>query len=135
MKAKEFMQSIHKAEVELIALSAKKRHFMELATAIGVKLSGMPGGQRGASRVETGAIGLIDMIDKCVDKEREYCELVKKGEDLIEKIPEENFRRLLTYRYICRWSWKSIQDEMGYKDEKSVYRCHGYALRELQKVM
>jgi len=129
------MQSIYQAELELISLSEKKRHFTELATAIGVKLTGMPGGQGGGSRVETGAIGLIDLIEQCTDKEREYVALVKKAEELIAKIPQEKFRQVLTLRYICRNSWKTIRDKMGYDDDKSALRCHGFALRELQKVM
>ena len=135
MKAKEFMQSVRKAEIELVSLTAKKQHFMDLATSIGVNLTGMPGGQGGGSRVETGAIGLIDLIGECTDKEREYVALVKKAEELIAKIPNENFRKVLTLRYICCNSWKTVRDKMGYKDEKSVYRCNGFALRELQKVM
>ena len=135
MKAKEFMQSVRKAEIELVSLTAKKQHFMDLATSIGVNLTGMPGGQGGGSRVETGAIGLIDLIGECTDKEREYVALVKKAEELIAKIPNENFRNVLTLRYICCNSWKTVRDKMGYKDEKSVYRCNGFALRELQKVM
>ena len=101
MKAKEFMESVRKAEIELISLSSKKQHFMELATSIGVNLTGMPGRQGGGSRVETGAIGLIDLIGECTDKEREYVALVKKAEELIAKIPNENFRKVLTLRYIC----------------------------------
>ena len=135
MKAKEFMQSVRKAEIELVSLTAKKQHFMDLATSIGVNLTGMPGGQGGGSRVETGAIGLIDLIGECTDKEREYVALVKKAEELIAKIPNENFRKVLTLRYICCNSWKTVRDKMGYKDEKSVYRCNGFALRELQKLM
>lgn len=135
MKAKEFMQSVRKAEIELVSLTAKKQHFMDLATSIGVNLTGMPGGQGGGSRVETGAIGLIDLIGECTDKEREYVALVKKAEELIAKIPNENFRKVLTLRYIACESWKTVRDKMGYEDEKSVYRCNGYALRELQKLM
>ena len=135
MKAKEFMESVYRAELDLIALSAKKQHFMDLATAIGVKLTGMPGGQGGGSRVETGAIGLIDLIGECTDKEREYVSLVRKAEELIAKIPQENFRQVLTLRYIARNSWKTVRDKMGYKDEKSVFSCNRYALRELQKLL
>jgi Zn-dependent M32 family carboxypeptidase len=95
----------------------------------------MPGGQGGGSRVETGAIGLIDLIGECTDKEREYVALVKKAEELIAKIPEEKFRRVLTLRYIACESWKTVRDKMGYEDEKSVFRCNGFALRELQKLL
>ena len=136
MQAKEFMDNVRKAEIELKLIAQKRMHYQELATSIGVKLTGMPGsGQKGASRVEAGAIGLVDLYADLYAKEAEYSALVKKAEDLISKLDQEKFRQVLTLYYIAGCNWKTIQDEMKYKDEKSAYRCHGYALRELQKLM
>lgn len=136
MTAKEYMQQVRKAEVELKAISAKKRHYLDLMQSIGAKMSSTVVQTSGnSSKTETAAIGLYEMTKLLDEKEKEYVQTVKKAEETIAKIKQENFRQILTLRYICGWSWKSIRDEMGYKDEKSTYRCHGYALRELQKVM
>ena len=136
MTAKEFMGQVRKAEEELIVISAKKRHYLDLMNAIGSKISSTVVQASGnSSKTETAAIGLYEMTKMLEEKEKEYVNLVKKAEEIIAKIKQEKFRQILTLRYLCRWSWKSIRDEMGYKDEKSTYRCHGYALRELQKVM
>lgn len=136
MTAKAFLLSVRKAEIDLLHISARKRHYQDLISAIGsniksvvVKTSG------GSSKTETAAIGLVDLVDKLTEKEKEYVALVEKAEALIAKIPQEKFRTVLTLRYLVGDSWKTIRDEMDYKDEKSVFRCHGYALRELQKVM
>ena len=136
MTAKEFMQQVRHAENELKLIEKKRRHFQELATSISVNLTGMPsGGQQGASRVETGAIGIVDLMAGLEQKAREYTALIVQAEQMLEKIPQDNFRKVLTLRYMLGYSWKTILDEMEYKDEKSVYRCHGYALKELQKFM
>ena len=135
MTAKEFMEKVRQAESELRLINKKRLHYQELATSIGVKLTGMPGGQKGGSMVETGAVAIVDLMAELDAKEKEYTAVVKKAEGLISKIRQEKFRKILTLRYITGCSWKIIRDEMEYKDEKSVYRCHGYALRELQKVM
>lgn len=135
MTAKEFMEEVRRAERELVSISAKRRHYEELATSISVNLTGMPGKQGGSSRVEAGAIGLIDMTEQLRAKEIEYTALCKKAQELIAKIPQDNFRDVLTFKYLCGWSWRSIQDQLKFKDQKSVYRCHGFALKELQKVM
>ena len=136
MTAKEFMQQVHHAETELRLIEKKRRHYQELATNISVNLTGMPGGgQQGSSRVETGAIGIVDLLTFLDVKAKEYTALIVQAEKLIDKIPQDNFRRVLTLRYLLGNSWKTILDEMEYKDEKSVYRCHGYALKELQKLM
>ena len=136
MTAKEFMERVRKAESELLAISAKKRHYLDLIQAIGAKMSStVVQGSNTSSKTETAALGLYEMTKLLEEKEKEYVEIVKKAEEALAKIKQEKFRDILTYRYLCRWSWKSIRDQMGYKDEKSVYRCHGYALKELQKVM
>lgn len=136
MTAKEFMLQVRKAEKELLAISAKKRHYADLAQSIGAKMSSTVVQTSGnSSKTETAAIGLYEMTKLLEEKEKEYAEIVKKAEETIAKIPQENFRLVLTYKYLCDWSWASIRDELGYKDKKSVFRCHGYALRELQKVM
>ena len=136
MQAKAFMLQVRTAESELKIISAKKRHYADLAMSIGAKLRVVVVAKTdNGSKTETAAIGLAEMQEQLEQKEKEYTVLVKKAEELIAEIPQEKFRQLLTYKYLCNWSWRSIRDELGYKDEKSVYRCHGYALRELQKVM
>ena len=85
--------------------------------------------------MESGAIGLVDLENDLNKKEAEYTKLVKQAEGLIEKIPQEKFRMILVLKYICGHSWKLLRDEMDYADEKSVYRCHGYALKALQKLL
>lgn len=136
MQAKEFLNQVREAEKELVAISAKRRHFMDLMMSIGANTSSaVITKPTGASKTEAAAIGILEMTAMLADKEREYTAIVKRAEALIAKLKHEKFRQVLTYRYLCDWSWKSIMDEMRYKDEKSVYRCHGYALRELQKLM
>ena len=135
MTAREFMGQVRKAEVELKLITEKKRHLSELATSIGVNLTGMPAAKQGGSRVESGAVGIVDLMRDMDKKQAEYAALIKKAEDLIDKIPQEKFRMILTLKYICGHSWKLLRDEMDYADEKSVFRCHGYALKALQKVM
>ena len=136
MTAKEFMLSVHRAEQELLVIKAKMNHFNDLMVAIGAH-TGSPviGKPSGASKTETAAVGLVFLTGQMEAKICEYTALIKKAEDLISKIQSDKFRKILTLKYICDWSWRSIQDELGYKDEKSVYRCHGYALKELQKLM
>lgn len=136
MTAKDFLLSVRKAELELKIISAKRKHFEDLIESIGsnmkkavVQTSG------GSSKTETAAIGLVDIMEQLVEKENEYIRLIRKADELIAKIPQDQFRRVLILRYLCGKGWKDIKKEMGYKDEKSVYRCHGYALRKLQEVM
>ena len=136
MTAKEMMTRVHRAEQELLVLNAKKRHYEDLMMSIGANTGkAVIGKPSGVSKTETAAIGLVFLMDQIEAKIKEFTQIVVNAEAMIEKLPQDNFRKVLTLRYICDWSWKSIRDELGYKDEKSVYRCHGYALKELQKLM
>ena len=136
MKAREFMEQVRKAEKELLIIGAKRRHYADLMLSIGANTSSaVISKPTGASKTEMAAIGLVEMDALLAEKEKEYASLVRKAEELIGKLDQENFRNILNYKYLCNMSWKSIRDQMGYKDEKSAYRCNGYALRELQKVM
>jgi len=50
-------------------------------------------------------------------------------------VPQERYRQILTYRYLCGWTFRSISDELEYNDPNSVYRAHGWALHEAQTVL
>lgn len=136
LPAKMFLLSVQKAENELRIISARKRHYNDLIAAIGANMRPVVVQTSGnSSKVETAAIGLVDLVEKLSAKERDYVALVQKAEALIDTLPQTKFREVLKRKYLAGESWKTIRDEMGYKDEKSVFRCHGYALKELQKLM
>lgn len=137
MTAREFLLSVQKAERELLLISDRRRHYEDLIMAIGAKMGkpymGKPSGI--SAKTETAAVGLVYLAEQLRKKEEEYTALIHKAETLIAKLKQDKFREVLTRRYLNNESWKTIRDKMDYKDEKSVYRCHGYALKELQKVM
>lgn len=135
MQAKEFMQQVRVAEQELKMIGAKRRHYEDLARSVGCGIGSATAKPSGASRVEAAAVGLVDLFTDLDVKERQYVALIRKAEELIARLPRERHRQILTLRYLSGWSWKSISDEMEYHDPKSVYRVHGWALQELQKLM
>jgi hypothetical protein len=61
--------------------------------------------------------------------------LIAEAEQVISRIEHDRLRRILTLRYLCGMSLRSISDELGYKDSNSVYRAHGYALLAAQKII
>lgn len=126
---------VRSAEREMRLLAAKKRHFEDVGFSITTRITGMPGsGQRGASKVEMAAVGMVDVMAQLQKQIDEYARIIQDAENLIARIPQEKYRQLLTLRYLAGMSWPSISDEMGYRDRNSVYRAHGYALIEAKKV-
>lgn len=129
------MLQVQRAEKELKLISAKRRHFEDLMLSTGSGVGTAIGKPTGASRTEAAAVGLVDLTTELDVKAREYVALIHKAEALIAKLPQEKHRQILTLRYLSDWSWRSISDELRYKDPKSVYRVHGWALQELQKLL
>ena len=135
MTAKEYMMRVRRAENELETLAARKRHYEDLIVTMGSSPDAVRVQHGISSKTETVAVGLVSLAEKTEAKIEEYVKIVHEAEDLIGKIPQDKFRKILILKYLCGHSWKLIQDEMDYADAKSVFRCHGYALKELQKVM
>ena len=135
MKAKEFFRQVQRAESELKILNEKLRHYEDLGFSMG-GASGVIGNKnRGSSRVELAACGAVDALMGLEDKRAAYMAIIARAEAVIDKIPQDKYRKLLTYRYLCQWSFRSISDELHYNDPNSIYRAHGWALAEAQKIL
>ena len=135
MRVKDFFRQVQRAESELKILDAKLRHYEDLGLSLGGSSGVIENKNRGTSRVELAACGAVDALSALMDKKREYMAIISRAEAIIEKIPQERYRQILTYRYLCQWSFRSISDELQYNDPNSVYRAHGWALTEAQKIL
>lgn len=138
MRAREYFHRVSIAENELKMIRAQLRHYYDIGLSIQSCPSGGTGGgnkTRNTSRVELSAIGIADATEALIRQENEYVKIITQAKILIENIPQEKYRQILTYRYLCGWSFRSISDELGYHDPNSVYRAHGWALTEAQKIL
>ena len=135
MRAKNFFLQVKFAESELKVLNEKLRHYEELGMAIGSTSGTIGNKQRGSSRVELAACGAVDASMDLEKQRREYIAIIRRAERIIEQIPQEKYRHILSYHYLCGKSFRWISDELEYNDPNSIYRAHGWALREAQKIM
>ena len=125
-----------KAEIELKMIKAKLRHYEDIGLSMSAGTSGGMGAKhRSSSRVELAAVGAVDAGMDLVGQQQHYMDVIRFAEAVIGKIPQERYRQILTYRYLCNWSLRSISDELEYNDPRSIYRAHGWALVEAQKVI
>ena len=136
MTAKEYLMRVAHAEREIKTIQARLRHYREMGMGSPGNMSNTPvTHSKGSSVVETAAVGIVDTLNALNANLGAYTAIVRDAEKLIEKVPQENYRRLLTLRYLCGMSFRSVSDEMNYTDRNSVYRAHGWALLEFGKVM
>lgn len=135
MQAKAYFEAVRGAERQLWLIRQQQRHAMEMATKLGGQSEVHVRSPSVRSQVETAAIRLADLDSDMQRDVQRYMELVKEARRIIRQIPQEKFREVLTLRYLCGHSWRTISDEMDYNGEKSVYRVHGYALAAAQKII
>ena len=136
MRAKEFFRQVRVAEEELKMLNAKLQHFEDLGMSISSGTGGTLGNKnRATSRVELAACGAVDALSAIQDLQREYAAIIAKAEAVIKEVPQPKYRLLLSYHYLCGKSLRWISDELDYEDPNSIYRAHGWAMREAQKVL
>ena len=119
----------------MAVLQAKLRHFEELGLTSGCTGTAMGKRQATTSRVELAAIGMADAMTALQGEISKYMAIISDAEQVISQVRSEKFRRILTLRYICGWSLKSVSDELKYSDENSIYRAHGFALRDAQYIL
>ena len=135
MTAKEIMRAVREAEERVRDLKAQRAHYMDVATqASAVMGDGIHSGS-GGSRVESAVMRLAD-IDRQIEAATEaYTAAHVRAAGLIGQLHGSRARRLMTLRYLCRASWRDIQAEMGYEDDKSAFRLHGAALAEMDRIL
>lgn len=137
MKAKDFFRQVARAEREMKLLQAQVRHYEDLGFSItgGGMDSPVVSHSRGSSRVEVSAIGIYSTTEELRAKIADFEAVVRHARSVIDQVAQEKYRQILTLRYLAGWSFRSISDELRYNDPNSVYRAHGWALNEAQKIL
>ena len=134
-RAKDFFLSVRDAEHKLKSLMRRRQHYEEMASNITGMSQGNIRSRENRSRTESAALRLIETAEALDDESEQYAELIRQAEALIKRIEKPRYRDVLELRYLCGLSWRTICDEMGYRDQKSAYRVHGWALAEAQKLL
>ena len=135
MTAKEIFQASYAAVREIRRLEQRRAHYLAMAASVaGLSQTPVTGGEK-HSRTETAAIGLAELADQMAVRAAEYLAVVRKAENLVEKLEKPRFREVLTLRYIQGYSWEDVSRLMGYVDPGSVFRVNRWALQAAQKFL
>ena len=81
---------------------------------------------------------IIDKIfllqDKINEEVDQLVELKEQARTLIHRLTDERYKTVLTEYYLNHKTWEQVADCMNY-DLRWVYRIHGRALKEFNKVL
>ena len=136
MKAKAYFARASAAERDLKRLEALRDHYDSVGKAITSQWGGTGGGaHNNSSKVETAAVGITDSETDFMVELAKYRAVVNEAENVISRIQQVRFRQILTLHYLAGLALPDVADRLGYKDRDSVYRAHGWALLEAQKII
>lgn len=136
MTPKEYLQQVAKAERTIRTIKARIDHYRDLTLGSSMSMDNTPVTHSvGSSRTESIAVGIVDTLDRLTRNLGAYNAIVSHAEKMIDQVPQETYRRILTLRYLCGWKLPRIGEELKYEDRNSIYRAHGYALTAFGKVM
>ena len=73
----------------------------------------------------------MEIQEKIEDEKRKYDEVLCETVSAIEKMENEDYKSVLTYRYINNMLWEEIADALE-TTERTIYRWHRMALDVLE---
>jgi DNA-directed RNA polymerase specialized sigma subunit len=91
------------------------------------------GGSVEKSKMESTIVKVIDLESEINNDFIRLIELKKEIQDTINRMDDINQQLLLELRYLSGKGWDEIAASMGY-DPRTVYRIHGKALKEFERM-
>lgn len=136
MTAKEYFQRAREAQEEISRLEAVSDRFREMGERITSHWGATPpSGGFNSSRVESSALGIYEAEQGVLSQIEAYAKTVIEAEKVISLIRQSRFRQILTLHYIVGLSLAETGTKLKYEDKNSIYRAHGWALAEAQKIL
>ena len=134
-EARDVLRGALDATAALRDLDRQRERYLSMIGGPGMRFGAGSMTKNCRSMTEDIAIKLADLESDLQAEELRYLEQIQKARALIARIDKAHHRRVLTLRYLCGASWAEIGKEMGYSDDKSIFRVHGWALRDAQRVL
>lgn len=137
MNTKEYLQQIRKADGKIKRMERSRQQLRANLYSIGSVTGEMSPDKVQSSSTEDAMLKLIAKVDELeremiwtIDRQKR---LIRKISMEIEQVPDERYKTILQCRYIMFWKWERIAVDMDL-DIRHVYRLHGAALLEFEKI-
>jgi hypothetical protein len=134
MNAKDYLSQARYLDQSINAKIQQLSQLNDLATKATAVLNGMPHSNSSTSTMADTVVKIVDLqneinrdIDTMVDLKADILRLVKT-------VSCREYQTILEKRYLCFQSWEMIAASMDY-DIRWLYRLHGRALEEVQKML
>ena len=135
MTAKEYLSQAKYLDARINSKIKQVDQLNDLATSATSVLTGMP------HNLNKATSKMADVVDKIIDLQAEInhdidtlVDLKRKISEIVNSVPDDEFKTILEKRYICLERWESIAAYMGY-DLRWLHRLHDKALEEVTVIL
>jgi len=133
--AKDLFTKCRRVEKRIDAKIEERARIRALGERVTASYSSEPrGGSGPTSKVEIAAVRLVDLEGELTDAITRMVEYRRFVQKVADRLSDDRFRDLLTWRYINCWEWDKIAVAMGV-DVKWTYKLHDRALEEAQAIL
>lgn len=133
--AKDFFEKCRRLDQRINAKLEEAQRVRALACRTTTSYSDEPrGGSAPQSKVEIGALRLIELEEELNATIDEYVDHRREAQRVIDVLSDSRYRDVLSWRYFSFWSWDKIAEAMGC-ERMQVWRLHGRALQEANCVI
>ena len=138
MTAKEYLQSVRRANTDADRHISRLEHYREAAGyGTGKREATRISGTSQRSRVEDNVCALIDLEREAMAQANcavdVYVDAKEEARQVIERIPRQDYRTVLTLYYLDCLTWDKVAERMG-KSRQWVHRLHGWALVVFERI-
>lgn len=99
-----------------------------------IQYSDMPKARGGSGDLSNFIARYERMFDSIQSKQKAKVAALEEVRQVVESVPDERQRLLLSLRYISFTRWEDIAEQMGY-DVRWIYRLHGNALQSAALIL
>lgn len=135
MNAKEYLNRVRFADISINTKNDELYHLKLKSLQVSPQSQGERVQSSGSGGDFTKIIDKIFLLqDKINEEVDQLVELKEQARALIHMLTDERYKTVLTEYYLNHKTWEQVADCMNY-DLRWVYRIHGRALKEFNKVL
>ena len=133
LNAKDYLKQAFRLNDLINSDLAELENLKALSTSVsGANYGGerVQGGNLPGSRIEAIVLKIVDLEREIQAEINRYLDLKKAVREAINRVPNQNEKLILRYRYIEMLSWSEIQKKMNL-EERQAFVLHGKALKRI----
>ena len=136
MTAKQYLLQYRHALAELKCKEAERQSILEKATNISPATEGgTPTAGNVTDKTGRGAVNIAEIDTQIEAEQVRLKQLLSSIRHTISQVSDSSMRNLLTYYYVCGYTWEQTAVEMAYSYNHVVANLHPAALRKVSIIM